>query len=577
MDRNCFQNGRAELRDARKESRGLYWFVAVFSSLVNLLMLTGPLYMLLVYDRVLTSRSVETLVALTGLIAFLYGIMALLDYARGRIMGRAAARFQSRLDRRVFDAALRKAAMDPQQTTSRRLSDLEAVQRLMSSPVLAAMMDIPWTPLFLAGIWVFHPWLGALALSGGALLVVVAITHQIVTKRSILSANQTSGAAQIIGHWIQRDAEFVQSMGMQTALFERWQNIRGRSLKAHIKSLDLTSIFTMFSKSFRMFLQSAMLGLGAYLVILGEISPGVMIAGSILLGRAFSPIDQVISHWGVVQRAVEGWRNLAQLLGEVPEQKPPMPLPRPKADLKVEALTVFAPGKRTPVLKNVSFSAQPGQAIGVIGVTGAGKSTLARALTGAWSTAGGSIRLDGVAIEQFAPEVLGQHIGYLPQRVTMFDGTIAENIAKMAKDPDAEQIVAAAKKAGAHKMILNLPDGYNTKVSATGGSLSGGQLQRIGLARALYGSPAVIILDEPNSNLDGEGSAAVNAAIRVSKKEGKAVLIMAHRPAAIQECDLLLMLEHGATRAFGPKEDVLRATVINHEQVVQAQTKASLS
>lgn len=577
MDRNGFQNGRAELRDARKESRGLYAFVAVFSFLVNLLMLTGPLYMLLVYDRVLSSRSVETLVALTGLIAFLYGMMALLDYARGRIMGRAAARFQSRLDRRVFDAALRKAAMEPQQNTSRRLVDLEAIQRFMSSPVLTAMMDIPWTPLFLVAIWFFHPWLGLLALSGGALLIVVAVTNQIVTRRSISSANQARGAVQIIGQRIQDDAELVQSMGMQNALFERWQAIRDRSLKAHINSLDLASIFSMFSKLFRMFLQSAMLGLGAYIVILGEVSPGVMIAGSILLGRALSPIDQALNHWGLVQRAAEGWQNLAQLLGEVPEQEPPMPLPRPKAHLQVEALTVFPPGKGKPVLKTVSFAVQPGQAVGVIGVTGAGKSTLARALTGAWSSATGSIKLDGVAIDQFAPEVLGQHIGYLPQRVTMFDGTIAENIAKMAQDPDAEQVVAAATKADAHKMILKLPDGYNTKVSATGGNLSGGQLQRIGLARALYGDPAVIILDEPNSNLDVEGSAALNAAIRVSKQEGKAVLIMAHRPAAIQECDLLLMLEHGAVRAFGSKEDVLRATVVNHQQVVQAQVKASLS
>jgi len=563
-------HGRAELRAARRASWRLYVFVAVFSVFVNLLMLTGPLYMLQVYDRVLGSRSVETLVALTALVAFLYGMMGLLDYARGRVMGRVGARFQSRLDRRVFDAVVRKSAIAPDERTTTGLADLESVQRLIASPVLTAVFDLPWTPLFLAGIWVFHPFLGMLALIGGAILVVVALLNQFVTSGSLGRANQAAVQAGVMANQIRAEAEMVQAMGMRDAAFDRWHKARRRALGAQIRASDLGGTFSITTKTFRLFLQSAMLGLGAYLVLRGEMTAGAMIAASILLGRALAPVEQIVGQWAMIQRARKGWSSLEMLLEQVPPEGARTELPRPKARLEVNNLTILAPGESEPVLKAVSFTVEPGQAIGVIGTSGSGKSTLARAITGVWRPRSGTIRLDGATLDQFSPHMLGRHIGYLPQRVQLFEGTIAENIARLSDVPDPAAVVAAAVKADAHEMILKLPQGYDTPVSANGGRLSGGQMQRIGLARAMYGDPVILVLDEPNSNLDSEGSAAVNTAIRGFKEAGKSVMIMAHRPAAIKECNILLMLENGAVRAFGPKDEVLREVVQNRSKIVQS-------
>ena len=563
--------GYTELRAARRESRAYYWFVAVFSFVVNILMLTGPIYMLQVYDRVLGSRSEATLVALTALVAFLYGMMGLLDYVRGRVMGRVAARFQSRLDMRVFDAVMRRSAVKRDDIAASGLRDLETVQRTLSSPVLMSIFDIPWTPFFLFAIMIFHPWLGYLAIVGGAVLIGITFVNQWVTQRPTLKSNQEMMRANIIADQIRGEAEMVQSMGMRTAAFRRWHAARDVSLRSQIASSDLLGTFTASTKTFRLFLQSAMLGLGAYLVLKNELTPGAMIAGSILMGRALAPIELAIGQWPMVQAARKGWHNLAQLLAEAPPEGERTPLPRPKAKLEAQQLTVVPPGEQQAALRIVSFAVQPGQAVGVIGPSGAGKSTLARALTGTWRPAGGKIRLDGATLDQYGPDALGDHIGYLPQRVALFDGTIAENIARLSDKPDAEKIVEAARKAAAHDMILKLPDGYDTRVTSTGGRLSGGQMQRIGLARALYGDPVILVLDEPNSNLDNEGSEAVNAAIRDMKARGGAVLIMAHRPAAIKECDMLLMLEGGARVAFGPKDEVLKQVVRNHQEIQTSQ------
>ncbi|MDF1669449.1 MAG: type I secretion system permease/ATPase [Roseovarius sp.] len=570
MDKLQYQAGLDELRAARRQSRRLYWAVAIFSFFVNLLMLTGPLYMLQVYDRVLGSRSVETLIALSVLVAFLFGMMGLLDYARGRVMARVGARFQAALEKRVFDAVIRRSSQvqDPAATTG--LGDLDAVQRLMAAPVLMAIFDIPWTPFFLAAIWVFHPWLGALAVVGGLLLIVVTLINQAVTRRPVARSSMAAVHAEGMLSQIRSESEMVQAMGMGDAAFRRWQVARDKALDDQMSAADLGGTFTTLSKVFRLFLQSAMLGVGAYLVLQGELTPGAMIAGSILLGRALAPIEQVIGQWPVVQRTVRGWKSLAGLLGRVRPEEDKTQLPRPKALLDVQQLTIAPPGETQAALKMVSFKLQPGQAVGVIGQSGAGKSTLARALTGVWAPAGGKIRLDGAALDQFEPHVLGAHIGYLPQRVQLFDGTIAQNIARLAEEPDDEQVVLAARRADAHEMILSLPEGYDTRVTANGGRLSGGQMQRIGLARAMYGDPVLLVLDEPNSNLDNEGSEAVNAAIRGFKSVGKSILIMAHRPAAIKECDLLLVLDNGQVRAFGPKEKVLREVLSNHSEVAKS-------
>ncbi len=337
------------------------------------------------------------------------------------------------------------------------------------------------------------------------------------------------------------------------------------ALESGIGANDVSGTFTASTKSFRLFLQSAMLGLGAFLVLRGELTPGAMIAGSILLGRALAPIELIVGQSALIQRAREGWGNLSELLGAVPPEKHRISLPQPRGKLDVEQITVIPPGERTAALRMVSFSVKPGSAVGVVGLSGAGKSTLARALTGIWPPAAGKVRLDGVALDQYAPDVRGRYIGYLPQRVSLFNGTIRDNIARLLPEPDDEAVVRAAKRAGAHDMILRLPDGYDTQVNAQGGRLSGGQVQRIGLARALYGEPVLVVLDEPNSNLDNEGSAALNSAIRELREQGACILIMAHRPAAIQECDLVLMLDGGVRRAFGPKDQVMREVVKNHK------------
>ena len=574
MQDKIMKQGRAELRAARAESRNLYWVVGLFSMFANLLMLTGPLYMLQVYDRVLGSRSEETLIALSLLVVFLYGIMGLLDYTRGRIMARVGARFQAKLDRRVFDAVIRKSAVAPDLQTQSGLADLEAVQRLMTSPVLMAFFDLPWTPIFFAGIFLFHPLLGWTALAGGLLLVLITIVNQWLSRRPQADAGMASQKAGAMADQIRIEAEMVQAMGMRDNAFSRWQETRMEALQGQIRATDVGGGFTSMTKTLRLFLQSAMLGLGAYLVLQNEMTPGAMIAGSILLGRALAPVEMMLNQWPAVQRAMKGWEVLAELLGTVSPEAAKTALPVPKARLVAKALTVIPPGEKQASLRNLNFELKPGQALGIIGPSGAGKSTLARALTGVWRPAGGSIRLDAAALDQYEPHILGQHIGYLPQRVQLFDGTIAENIARLTPQPDDAAVVAAAKKADAHEMILELPQGYDTRVQSGLHRLSGGQIQRVGLARALYKDPVIVVLDEPNSNLDNEGTQALNTSIRAMKKMGHSIMIMAHRPAAIQECDTLLMLENGMRAAFGPKEEVLKAMVKNHQQIKQSPTAA---
>ena len=568
------KKGRQELRQVLGKNKGLFWSVGLFSLFANLLMLTGPLYMLQVYDRVLGSGSEETLIALSLLVVFMYGVMGVLDYTRGRVMARVGARFQSDLDRRVFDAVIRKSAVAPDMRTQTGLADLEAVQRLLTSPVLMAFFDMPWTPVFFVGIFIFHPFLGYLALVGAAVLILITIANQILSKRPQAQASSASHVANLMSEQIRTEAEMVQSMGMRDAAFSRWQKQRGSALQFQVDATDVSGTFTSMTKTIRLFLQSAMLGLGAWLVLQNELTPGAMIAASILLGRALAPVEMALNQWPIAQRARKGWDNISELLGAVPEEAGRTALPKPKAHLVAKNLTVVPPGEKQASLKAINFEVKPGQAVGVIGPSGAGKSTLARTLTGVWAPAGGSIRLDAAALHQYDPAVLGQHIGYLPQRVQLFDGTIAENIARLAEAPDDAKVVAAAKAAAAHEMILEFPQGYDTPIASGQSRLSGGQMQRIGLARALYGDPVIVVLDEPNSNLDNVGSQALNMAIRKLKKDGRSVMIMAHRPAAIQECDTLVVLDNGMRVAFGPKDEVLKGMVKNFKQIQSAPTAA---
>jgi ATP-binding cassette subfamily C protein len=570
--------GLQELRAVRGEHRVLFVTVLVFSAVVNLLMLTGPIYMLQIYDRVLGSRSEETLVALTVLVAALFLVMGLVDHARARITARIGARFQDRLDRRVFSAAIRMATVAPNEPSAMAAQrDLESIRGFLASPVFLALFDMPWTPIFVVAIFIFHPALGFLAIAGGLVLVVVTLLNQVLTRRPLAEANAATLAADRQADQIKSEAEVIQSLGMRGAAFDRWAAARRQATETAMAASDTGGAFQATSKTFRLFLQSAMLGLGAWLVLLDQLSAGAMIAASILLGRALAPIELAVSQWAVVQRAQEGWGRLAGLLARVPPEPQMLDLPRPRALLEAQGISVIPPGETQAVLRGVSFRLEPGQAMGVIGPSGAGKSTLARAVCGIWRPAAGKVRLDGAALDQYDADALGSYIGYLPQRVSLFDGSIAENIARLSPRPDPAAVVRAAQKAAAHEMILQFPQGYDTRVSAVGGRLSGGQMQRIGLARALYGDPVLLVLDEPNSNLDNEGSMALNSAIRAMKEAGRAVMIMAHRPAAIQECDVLMVLENGLRTAFGPRDQVLRGMVKNHTEIIRAAAPGGVS
>lgn len=563
--------GLAELAAARAASRKAVAVAFLFSAFVNLLMLTAPLYMLQVYDRVLVSRSEETLLALTLLMTFLFLVMGILDHARGRVMARVGARLQQALDPRVLSAAIRRLTVAPQDTPALAAQkDLDAIARFWASPVLLAMFDAPWAPFFAAAIFIFHPWLGYLALGGGAVIVVLSWLNQRSTDAPLQMANLASLSAERQAENLKSESELIQSLGMSGAAFARLKQRRERSLEAGLEASDASGRYGVLIKTFRLFLQSAMLGLAAWLVLRQELSAGAMIAASILMGRALQPVEQAVGQWPVVTRARQAKARLGELLSMTPPPPPRTELPRPRALVEVQGLTVVPPGQSAPVLRGLSFQLPPGQALGVIGPSGSGKSSLARALTGVWRPAAGRIRLDGATLDQYDPDTLGSYIGYLPQRVTLFDGSIADNIARLQHDADPGRIVAAAKAAAAHEMILRLPDGYDTQVATMGSRLSGGQIQRIGLARALYGDPVLLILDEPNSNLDNDGSNALNQAIRTAKARGASVLIMAHRPAAIQECDLLLVLNEGAAVAFGPRDAVLRETVKNAGDIARS-------
>ena len=563
---------RAAVRRALLQGNGaLLGFALGFGVLVNLLMLTGPVFMLQIYDRVLAARSEATLTALFALVCFLYAMMAVLDHARGRIMARVGARFQARLDRPVFDAALMRCARHPGDPVAAQApTDVETVQRLLASPLVPALQDAPWTPLFIVVIFAFHPQLGLLALAGALVLLVLAGLNQALLRRPLAEASRAGLTAQRIGLGLQQQGDALVALGMGRQVRQHWQGARDLALAMAIAASDRAGFFGAASRSFRLLLQSAMLALGAWLVIGEQITPGVMIAASIMLGRALAPVEQTVMQWPVLQAAMHSWRRLGDFLDQQPAAAPRMALPRPRARLDVQGVSVVPPGARLPSLRLLEFSLAPGRALGVIGPSGAGKSSLARCLTGLWPPAAGSVRLDGVALDRYGAEALGGLVGYVPQRLALIDGSVGLNIARMDPLADPAAVVQAARRAGVHEMILALPQGYDTPVGPDGRRLSGGQMQAVALARAFFGDPVLLVLDEPNAHLDAEGANALNHAVRTAKGQGLAVVIMAHRPAAIQECDDLLVLEDGVQTAFGPRDAVLRDRVRNHTDIVHA-------
>ncbi|MGI9501699.1 MAG: type I secretion system permease/ATPase [Geminicoccaceae bacterium] len=547
-------------RDARRFLRRIFIWTGVFSIFVNLLMLTGPLFMLQVYDRVLSSGSFPTLVALFGLVAGLFLFMGILDLLRGRLLVRAGVKLESLFDRRLFQFTL----SDKLGAAGGGLRSLDHVRQGFFSTALTALFDLPWTPLFLGVIFLFHWTMGTLALAAGLLFVGLAVINHVATREPFSNANEAAQKARVIELGFGQRADVVRGLGMVRAAADRLMRSREEARDQRMTGQDRSSGFSVSVKTLRLFFQSAMLALGAALAISQEITPGMMIAASILMGRALAPIDQLVSQWATLIRAREGWRDLQRLLDRdhAEEARARIRLPDPDGFVEAYRLAIGQPGSSSPLLKNVNFTLRPGEALGVIGKSGAGKSTLARALIGAWPALSGELRLDGATLDQYESDRLGAALGYLPQDVILFEGTVGENIARFGP-LDHQAVLNAAMSADAHDMILRLPEGYETPVGLGGAGLSGGQRQRIALARALYRDPPLLILDEPNANLDLPGENALVAAIEQAKGYGQAVIVIAHRPSAIAACDRLLLLHDGMQIDIGPRDEVLDTAANN--------------
>ena len=542
--------------------RGLVLFALFFSAFTNVLMLTGPLFMLQVYDRVLASRSEETLAGLFLLVVMLLVLYGVLDFARSRVMARVGLRLHERFAEALFRSRLLGQPGDGQPAHR----DLDSLRTVFAAPVVLAICDLPWTPIFLATIFLFHPALGWLAAGGAGALTAIALFNQVRTRRSADRSSRHASSAIDIEAQAEVGKDLVRSQGMTAGLADRWQAQSAASAASATDAQDVTGALMSMSKSLRLLLQSAMLALGAWLVLAHSLTPGAMIAGSVLLGRALVPIDGAISQWGLVQRANAAWRRARAAARDFDTRPERTRLPRPTAQVTVRSLTVVGQRSEGLILSQVSFDLQPGEALGVIGRSGAGKTTLARAVLGLVQAAAGDVRIGGATPDQFGP-ALGDHVGYLPQTVQLFSGTVAENIARMSTAPDDGKVIAAAVRARAHDMILSLPEGYDTRVGPGGTPLSGGECQRIALARALYSDPVLLILDEPNSALDAEATEGLNAVVAAMKSAGNGAIVLTHRPTAIPMCDRLLVLENGRVKAFGPRDDVIRSSVRNAKDV----------
>ncbi len=546
------------VRHALSPYRGALVGVALFSAAMNLLMLTGPLYMLQVYDRVLASRSVPTLLALTVIATFLFAIMGLLDLVRGRVQARIGAGFQTGLDRRVFEAEMRQAEQ-PQipGRPAAGLRDLSAVRSVLGSSATGALFDLPWAPVFVVVLFLFHPAMGWFAIAAGTVILILALASQRWSAAPRALAARQQSEAEAWAEVTRSGIETVQGLGMLPDMERHWQSARQAALVAAIAGSDVAERCSAATRAFRLMVQSAILALGAWLVLQGQMSAGAMIAGSILLGRALAPIELIVGSWPQLQRARAGWTDLNRLLSGAVAPLPRMPLPGPAPRLDVADLAAGPPGDAAATVQGLTFSAVAGDAIAVIGPAAAGKSTLARALLGLWPPARGTVRLGGAELAQYDRRTRGRLFGYLPQDVVLFPGTIAQNIARFAADPDPGATVAAAQAAAAHEMILSLPQGYDTQVGEAGGRLSGGQRQRVALARAVYGDPVMLVLDEPNASLDDTGVQALNRAVASARAAGRIVIVLSHRPSALAACNLVLFLDAGRMRAFGPRDAVL--------------------
>ena len=538
--------------------------VGLFSGVINVLVLTGSLYMLQVYDRVLPSRSVPTLIGITLLLIVLYAAYGALDFARIRVLSRIGLGIDRQLRARVMEAVLLVPIRAKQGTDALQpVRDLDQIRSFLSGLGPTALFDMPWLPVYLGLIYLLHPLLGLFAVAAAVLLVALTFLTEMKTNKPSKEATKSTAQRHAFGEAARRNAEVVQAMGLSGRMVGRWEQLNERYLGDQLNVNDASTGIGTVSKVLRLFLQSGILGLGAYLAIKGELSAGSLIAGSIILSRALAPIEVAISNWKGFVGMRQSMQRLDALLAALPNKQITTALPRPAKVLEVKDLSVGPPGESMPAISNISFTLQAGDGLGVIGPSAAGKSTLIRALVGAWMPLprGGSVRLDGATLDQWTPEAIGRDIGYLPQDIELFDGTIAENISRLDPQVSSDAVISAAKLAGIHDMIVHLADGYETRIGDGGMKLSAGQRQRVGLARALYGDPFLVVLDEPNSNLDTQGDMALTTAIRSVRDRGGIVIVVAHRPSALAGLDKVLALAKGQVQAFGPRDEVLKAVL----------------
>lgn len=547
-----------DLKDALQASKQSFIAAGTFSLFINLLMLTAPLYMLQVYDRVVTSRSTETLLYLTLIMVFLFGLMGLLEWVRSRLLVRVGNRLEEKLSQRIYSAMFEQGIKTPNQRTAQPLSDMTSLRQFTTGNGLFAFFDAPWLPIYIGILFLFHPAFGWFAIGAAIILLIVAILNEKGTKKPMTEAGSLNIQAQNLAGSNLNNAEVLHAMGMLPGIRSRWYQKHRRFLGKQTFASDKAGVYTSLSKILRMIFQSLILGLGAWYVVQNEMSPGMMIAGSILMGRALAPMDLMISSWGGFNNARAAYQRLNQLLTDYPSMQTRMSLPDPKGTVATESLVVYPPGSQSPVLRNINMKLTTGTHLALVGPSAAGKSSLARALLGLWPAAAGVVRIDGAEVDHYNRDELGPFLGYLPQDIELFDGSIAENIARFG-DVDPEQVVKAAKKAGVHELILRLPEGYDTHIGSTHGALSGGQRQRIGLARALYGNPRIIVLDEPNSNLDEQGEQALTDALKQLKQEQVTVILVSHRTALLREVDQIMVLKDGMVQMYGERDEVLKA------------------
>ncbi len=547
--------------DALRTYRTILGSVIVFSAAINILMFVGPLYMLQVYDRVLQSRSEMTLLALTGIAVAMLAIYGLLEWIRSRVLVRAGLRFDNLVAGPLFSRVVSATLSQPGAKSEFALSDVDRLREFLTGTGLIALCDVPWVPVFLVVCFVFHPWIGWLATGGAAIIFTLTLLNELLTKSTLNAASTSGQSAQHFASTTLQNVEVIRALGMEKNLRERWSGMHKQMLELQAVASDRAGMLLSTSKFLRMVLQVAILGLGAYLALENQITPGMMIAASIMMGRALTPVDQVVGQWKQFIGARQAYGRLRDLFAKVPAEQERTRLPRPEGAISADQVIVAPPGSRTPIVSGVTFSLAAGETMALVGPSGAGKSSLVRAMVGVWTPLGGAVRIDGAELGHWNADELGDHIGYLPQTVELFAGTIAENIARF-KTADAEDIILAARRAGVHQLIQALPDGYETQIGVGGRQLSGGQRQRVGLARALFDDPAVIVLDEPNANLDLEGEEALLKVLKDLRERKRTVVFVSHKIGLLALSDKALVLAEGRMRAFGPTKEVLQPKAV---------------